>query len=109
MTNPKTEHYHVIKITGNLIFESRHENFRVALRDYLKNSTDDGIQLQIIDMNNKDEHPEDVVVNLSLVKMRQHPEDMKVCVENKIKPLKPIKAIRPVQPKTVNGSDTCFY
>lgn len=97
------EHFHVIKITGNLIFDSKYPNFRLALRDYLSRPDNEGTQLQIIDMNNRDNHPEDVVVTMSLAKMKQNPQDMKAPVENTI------KSIQPRKPKAVSGSDTCFY
>jgi hypothetical protein len=65
--------FHVIEIKGHLVFESKYRNFRVALSDHLNNSPEEGIQLLVTDLQGKS--TEEVVVQMSLIKMRQHPAD----------------------------------
>lgn len=70
-----TNSFHTIKFTGNLIFESKYQNFRVALSEYLSKVDEAGVQLRITNVDHPEEEPEDVVVTMSLVRFKQHPQD----------------------------------
>lgn len=67
-------HYHTIEFKGNLILESNTKNFRAAFYRFLNSeNAEEGIQLQIKDASRKDTIPEDIVVVMSLAKMKQSP------------------------------------
>jgi hypothetical protein len=93
--------FHTIELTGRLIFESSHSNFRTALSDYLSKSEDDGIQMQITNARDKSEH-EDIVVRMQLLRMKQHPMDNIIASRNNKRPAKPVKI-------KSTDSDTAFY
>lgn len=66
--------YHTIEFKGNLTLESNTKNFRAAFYRFLNSeNAEEGIQLQIKDASRKDATPEDIVVVMSLAKMRQSP------------------------------------
>lgn len=92
------EFFHVIEIKGNLIFESIHEDFRVALVDYLRNFDTEGVQVCISNARGKEK--EDAVIQMRLIRMKQNPGIL----------AKPVPSPRKVPVKaTATASDTCFY
>jgi shikimate 5-dehydrogenase len=92
--------FHVIELNGKLIFESMHSNFRMAISEYLNGEKNEGIQLNIKDLCGNNE--EDIVVNMTLVRMKQNPQD------NIVKPGAPVRVKAPVKAEAT-ASDTCFY
>jgi hypothetical protein len=100
--------FHTIKITGALIFESKHSNFRKAISEYLSQSDQGGVQLKLTDLHGAERGTEDVVVDMTLVKMRQHPTDhqyRKRQITQKVEPKKEF-----IVKQTDNGAvDACFY
>lgn len=98
-------HFHIMEMSGRLVFESKHKNFRVALSDYLSQQDHGGIQLKIKDMREDNSYPEDVVVEMTLIRMKQHPQDHRFPKGQK----KPVVARASDQVRHVNGVDTCFY
>lgn len=114
--------FHTIQITGNLIFESKHQNFRTALHEYLSDPDNQGgVQLAIKSLDTKNSQMEDIVVSMNILKMKQNPqcltviprEQKKLVNPEKPKPkLKrtPLKDGTSLVKNTENGDvDLCFY
>lgn len=94
-----------MEMNGRLVFESKHKNFRVALSDYLSQEDHGGIQLKIKDLRDDNSKIEDVVVEMTLIRMKQHPQDHRFAKGAK----KVVVARASDATKHTNGVDTCFY
>lgn len=96
-------HYHSIKITGNLIIESKQKSFRRAISEYLAKPDEEGVQLKITDIDDEKRPSEDIVVTMKLISMKQNPQDH--CFKQSGKLVKPLTG-------KINGStasDVEFY
>lgn len=55
--------FHTLRITGHLIFDSKHRNFRTAFREFIEK---EGMQLQVTDMEDANAPSMEIGVKLSV-------------------------------------------
>lgn len=99
---------HTVRFSGSLVFESNHPNFRKALSDYLSHPEQGGVQLRVTNIDGTERDYEDVVVDMTLIKMKQHPDQHQF---KKRKIAQKVDASPGFVVETIDKGpvDTCFY
>lgn len=99
---------HTVQFSGSLVFESNYSNFRKALSDYLSQPEQGGVQLRATNADDAKRDYEDIVVDMTLVKMKQHPDQHQF---KKQKTVQKVQALTSFVVETTDRGpvDTSFY
>lgn len=109
---------HTVKITGHLTFDSRHQHFRTAFKEFIEK---EGLQIQVTDMVNTDLPSMELgvkmsvttdFVNLSDQRYAEVDKQSSNAVNAKVVKLvteKPVKKIARGPVSIETGSDLAFY